>query len=152
MAFERTKTLYDKVKQSCLTFPSMAADAKSIGMKFTTFKRIAIEIGVYSPNQSGKGMKKKERTKFTVDGLNNGKFPNAQSYKLKNWLIRHGLKENKCECCGIDEWNGKPIKCSLHHKDGNKHNNKIDNLIILCPNCHSQTDTFAAKNYGRYKK
>jgi 5-methylcytosine-specific restriction endonuclease McrA len=48
------------------------------------------------------------------------------------------------------EWNGKPIECALHHKDGNKHNNKIDNLEILCPNCHSQTDTYTAKNKGKY--
>ena len=88
---------------------------------------------------------------ISLKDLNLDKLPYIQSFKLKKWLIKHHLKENKCECCGISEWNGKPIECALHHKDGNKHNNKLKNLIILCPNCHSQTDNFTAKNRGRYK-
>lgn len=87
-----------------------------------------------------------------INQLNNGELPNIQTFKLKNWLIKHGIKENKCEICGCSEWNGKPIICQLHHKDGNKHNNALDNLQMLCPNCHSQTETFTAKNYRRYKK
>ena len=49
----------------------------------------------------------------------------------------------KCECCGIETWNEKTIVFQLHHKDGNNKNNKIENLILLCPNCHSQTDNFS---------
>ena len=152
MAIERTEELYEKIKWACSKYLTMATAAKSIGMKFTTFKRIAIQLGVYRPNQSGKGTVKKEVSPMTVDGLNNGDFPNIQSFKLKRWLIKHGVKKNQCECCGISEWNGKKLNCALHHKDGNKHNNRIDNLIILCPNCHSQTDTFAGKNYRKYTR
>jgi len=144
--------LEEQIKAACLSHSTMKRAAKSVGIAFTTFKRLAIRFNVYRPNPSGKGTHKKERSRFTEEGLNSGKFPNAQSYKLKKWLIKHGLKKNQCECCGITEWQGNPIECTLHHKDGNKHNNKISNLQILCPNCHSQTDTFTAKNWGKYKR
>lgn len=48
----------------------------------------------------------------------------------------------QCECCGIKNWNNKALTFQLHHKDGNDKNNKLDNLILLCPNCHSQTDNY----------
>ena len=76
----------------------------------------------------------------------NGKHPEYQSFKLKNRLIKEGIKENKCECCGISEWNGKPLNLELHHIDGNSCNHLLDNLQLLCPNCHSQTDNFRSKN------
>ena len=69
-----------------------------------------------------------------------------QSYKLKNRLITEGLKEHKCECCGITEWNGQPAPIELDHINGNHHDNRLENLRILCPNCHAQTDTYRAKN------
>ena len=67
------------------------------------------------------------------------------SCKLKEKLIKEGLKENRCEVCGITEWQGKLIVCQLHHKDGNNQNNNLDNLQILCPNCHSQTESYCGQ-------
>jgi 5-methylcytosine-specific restriction endonuclease McrA len=61
-------------------------------------------------------------------------------------LVKACIKENKCEICGISEWNGKPIQMELHHIDGDRTNHKLSNLMMLCPNCHSQTETFRAKN------
>lgn len=61
--------------------------------------------------------------------------------KLKERLFSEGIKECKCECCGISEWQGKPISLQLHHINGNR----LENLQILCPNCHSQTDNFSSK-------
>lgn len=62
--------------------------------------------------------------------------------KLKLKLLKEGLKENRCECCGITEWNGKSLVMQLHHIDGNNKNNSLDNLQMLCPNCHSQTENY----------
>lgn len=64
------------------------------------------------------------------------------SGKLRIKLLAEGLKENKCEICGITKWLGKPIVCQLHHIDGNNQNNNLENLQILCPNCHSQTENY----------
>ncbi len=47
-------------------------------------------------------------------------------------------KELKCEICGIIDWMGKDIVFDVHHKDGNRCNNNIENLMIICPNCHRQ--------------
>ena len=69
--------------------------------------------------------------------------------KLKTRLVKEGLKEYKCECCGISEWNGKPLNMELHHKDGNKNNHLLSNLMLLCPNCHAQTDNYRAKNINK---
>jgi Zn finger protein HypA/HybF involved in hydrogenase expression len=70
----------------------------------------------------------------------------VQSFKLKGRLISEGLKEHKCECCGITEWNGKPAPIELDHINGDHHDNRLENLRILCPNCHAQTDTYRGKN------
>ena len=71
--------------------------------------------------------------------------------------IKRYLKETRgsnCSDCGIGEvWNNKPITLQLDHIDGNSDNNNLDNLRLLCPNCHSQTETYGSKGVGaRYKK
>jgi len=70
----------------------------------------------------------------------------VQSNNLKRRLINEGLKEHKCEKCGIIEWNGKPAPIELDHIDGNRYNNTLNNLRVLCPNCHAQTPTYRGKN------
>jgi hypothetical protein len=56
------------------------------------------------------------------------------------------LRGHKCKCCGLSEWNNLPITLQAHHIDGDKTNNELENLSLLCPNCHSQTDNFCSKN------
>jgi Zn finger protein HypA/HybF involved in hydrogenase expression len=68
--------------------------------------------------------------------------------KLKDRLIKEGIKEYKCECCGLMEWNGKPIILQLHHLNGIHNDNRLSNLQLLCPNCHSQTENFGTRGKG----
>ena len=56
------------------------------------------------------------------------------------------LRGHKCECCQNSEWLNQPINLQVHHIDGDKTNNCLDNLQLLCLNCHSQTDNFGTKN------
>ena len=65
------------------------------------------------------------------------KSTNIKSPILRKKLIESGIKENKCEICGISEWQGVKLPLELHHKDTNHYNNNLENLQILCPNCHS---------------
>ena len=80
-----------------------------------------------------------------IESLNNGTCTLKPHYLLKK-LVGYGLKPYKCEVCGISTWNGKKITLELHHKNGVHSDNHIDNLQILCPNCHSQTKNFRSKN------
>jgi len=64
---------------------------------------------------------------------------------LKQRLLRAGLKDGSCEWCGISEWLGEPLSVALHHVNGDRLDNRIENLVLLCPNCHSQTDNFGGR-------
>jgi hypothetical protein len=68
---------------------------------------------------------------------------------LKGRLIAEGLKENRCEECGLTEWLGRPLSMALHQVNGDGRDNRLENLRLLCPNCHSQTDNFAGRGRKR---
>lgn len=76
------------------------------------------------------------------------------SDRLKNRLIAEGLKENKCENpeCGITNWHGHELKFHLHHINGDHNDNRLENLILLCPNCHSLTENYSGRKLKSEQK
>jgi 5-methylcytosine-specific restriction endonuclease McrA len=68
---------------------------------------------------------------------------------LKGRLLGEGLKQNRCEVCGLAEWLGRPLSMALHHVNGDGLDNRLENLQLLCPNCHSQTENFAGRGRRR---
>jgi hypothetical protein len=70
----------------------------------------------------------------------------ASTKTLKRYLLKN--YGNKCWTCGITEWNNKSIVMELEHIDGNSENNHLENLSLICPNCHSQTPTYKGANKG----
>lgn len=89
--------------------------------------------------------------KRDIEDYLNGTQP-IGSNALRQKLIKLGIKQHKCEICGITEWCGKPTPIELDHIDGNNENNQLDNLRIVCPNCHAQTDNYRGRNTKYTKK
>ena len=75
---------------------------------------------------------------------------NIKSHTLKLRLIKEGYFEPRCYVCNNTTWQEKPIPIELHHIDGNHNNNDLNNLIIICPNCYSQTPNYKGANKGAY--
>lgn len=69
-----------------------------------------------------------------------------QSYKLGKRLVREGLVAKLCSNCGIIEWQGQELSLHLDHINGDNEDNRLENLRLLCPNCHSLTNTYCGKN------
>lgn len=85
--------------------------------------------------------KRKEETKQKIL---NADYESLSRVKLKKRVLYE--QEEKCNNCGISEWMGQPFTLELEHKDGNRDNNKRENLECLCPNCHSLTSTWRGRN------
>lgn len=115
-------------------------------MRFSTYKRIAQELGCYHTNRGGKGTKKKRRT-TPLELILSNEAP-CQSYKLKLKLFEAGLLEDKCSLCGWDKKREgeRFTPCELDHINGDHFDNRLENLRIICPNCHSLTSTYRPKN------
>ena len=125
---------------------SMTLAAKLCNMSYKQFRKKALELGIFKPNPSGKGLSKpiKDERKIPLEDILNGKHPQYQTYKLKKRLIKENVLKDECSICG---WNEKFEKssfssCELDHIDGNSFNHSLSNLRLLCPNHHSLTKTY----------
>lgn len=76
--------------------------------------------------------------------VKNSSYANIAS--LKRRLIDNKLLKYECSKCGISSWNGQPLSLHLDHINGINNDHRLENLRFLCPNCHSQTSTYAGKN------
>lgn len=125
---------------------SKAYISKELKCKQETLNKYLIQMGIeYKGNQSGKGMTKNYKNKWTLEEyLQNSS--DIQTNKVKKKILEEGIKEYKCECCGLTTWLNQPIPLELHHIDGDRTNNKIENYELLCPNCHAFTDSYRGKN------
>lgn len=143
-----TKELLEKIVPECYSYAEVL---RRVGLKTmgTLIKKLN-EFNIDYSHFTGQGWNKYGHPSFGNSGKaltsvldKNSSLPSS---KVKERLLNNHLKENKCEVCGITEWQGSPIICELHHINGDTTDNRIENLQILCPNCHSQTDNFRRRN------
>jgi hypothetical protein len=69
----------------------------------------------------------------------------ASRLTVKRRILREGIKAPRCDECGLEDWQGRPLRLELHHVNGDRADHRLTNLRLLCPNCHSQTANFAGR-------
>jgi len=111
----------------------------------TRIKNLGLDTSHFKGQAWNKGKKLGPRKSVKELLTNDRKYP-YQSHKLKNRLLQEGIKVHQCECCGITEWREKPTPLELDHINGINYDNRLENLRLLCPNCHAQTDTYRGRN------
>lgn len=119
------------------------------GEDYKEVKDLAKELGIELKFSYKRSALANYHAKMNINDVlvENSTYKNATV--LKKRLFAEGLKEQKCEKCGIIDWQGEPISLQIHHINGVHNDNRLENIQILCPNCHSQTDTYSGKNANK---
>lgn len=138
---------------------SVASVIKALGLNvsggnYRTFYRKVEKYGIDITHFTGqahlKGGTHDWNDKIPIDEI----LVEGSTYagNLKKRVLDAGLLAYECVECGISSWNGKEITLQLDHINGMNDDHRLENLQLLCPNCHSQTNTFAGRNKGAYTK
>jgi len=127
-------TKYKFIEVSRESKSAIEASVK-LKMPYKTYAKVAKKLECFKDNPKIVG-------EAPLDEVLEGLHPNYSTTKLKERLIDAGIKECKCEWCEITQWRNLPITLELDHINGNNSDHRLENLRVLCPNCHSQTDTF----------
>ena len=116
------------------------------GGNYETIKKAITFYDLDSSHFTGQGWNKGKTfgPKRPIEDYLSNKYP-TKSYRLKERLINDGYLDSICSNCNLTQWLGDAIPLELHHKDGDHNNNNLDNLQLLCPNCHTLTDTYRRK-------
>ena len=155
---KHTKEDYIKAAKNSFSIAQMCVElgVKPIGGNYQTIKNKIKEYNIDISHFTGRAWNQGKRYRIinkpkSLEEILKENSP-YQSFKLKERLLESGLKERKCECCNNTEWLGNPIPLELHHINGNHDDNRLENLQLLCPNCHSYTDNYRGKNKVRYEE
>lgn len=117
------KTLRSKIKNLDIDTSHFTGSGWNVGSRYKPF-----------------GKRKELKDILVIDSSH------TNSNSLRGRLLKEGIKDHKCESCGLEKWMDKPIKLELHHVNGNNTDHRIENIELLCPNCHAYTDNYRGKN------
>ena len=143
----------DKLQKIILESTSISEVLRKINLKPAGANHIELTNYLKNSNFDTHTLVGRKIKRFDNTGIPNKKLSQQLSINstrnsgmIRRRLILEGIKENRCELCGIDSWRGEDIICELHHINGDRSDNRLENLIMLCPNCHSQTSNFRGRN------
>ena len=116
---------------------------KDGGGTITSMHKMCEELNIDTSHFLGQGWNKEnyDYSLFTVNSVK------KNGITTLNPLIK--LRGRKCECCGLEEWLNEPINLEIHHLNGIRSDNRLENLELLCPNCHSYTDNWRGRKSKR---
>ena len=130
---------------------------KEGGGTYVYIKNLAHKLGLSTEHMTGKGWNTGDRYRRVCEPrdlesilVEDSNYQNQNFLKKRLW--RAGLLREECYNCGITDWQGAPLALQIDHINGKRQDNRIENLQVLCPNCHSQTTTFAGRNKGVDKR
>ena len=118
--------------------------AKQGGSTQTSLKQAVKELEIDVSHFTGRAWNKGN---YDYSSFTKGSIKKNGKTTLKPLIA---LRGRQCECCKATEWMGQAINLEIHHIDGDRSNNELDNLKLLCPNCHSYTETFCHKSKYQY--
>lgn len=153
----RTKEEYEEAIKNSV---SIAEALRKLGIKdkggnYRVIKNAAEKYNIDTSHFLGQGWNKElkfnpnEKIETSSLLVKNSYY---QSYKLKLRLLNEGIKEHRCEKCKRTEWEGEPIPLELHHINGDNTDNRIENIQLLCPNCHALTDNYRGKKKSAHRE
>ena len=117
---------------TCLAALLRALGLKAVGGNYNSMKRKLQKLNIDTSHWTGSAWSKDQQLKDWSDY--------TRIANLKPHLIKE--RGHSCQQCNLTEWLQKPITLEVEHIDGDNTNNNLDNLLLLCPNCHSQTKTW----------
>lgn len=115
-----------------------------VGSNYRFVKSEILRLGLDTEHWSGRGAHLAE---FHVPvPIENLLVVGTNSSVVRKRLVKENTLSNECSECGISNWRDKPLSLHLDHINGNRKDNRRENLRFLCPNCHSQTSTYCGRN------